>query len=590
MKTGLYALASLDGSPLHRGDRSILGLDSPREGNAHYAALAIDGEMDGRAITQISSGPEVLHFLGHLDEPECLAARLQAEHETSPAALALRALHKWGPAAALAHMPGEWSLLHWDAQKHTLLAGVSRNLRDPMRFAANGRHVAIGPDVRQLGTLSWTDLAFNPAGLALWTARMPLRHRYLKDQTILRHVTAIEPGTFRRFAAGKAAEIFSPPHVATLPPWTGSFEDAVQAVEKTARKVVRETLARHGTVAIFLSGGLDSSTLAWLAAQERRPGQNLFCITSVAPPGSGLPDERTYSKMVADTLGLPILFVTPEVTADPYRPSPATFSHADGPSLSPRHYLYETLLGAARSGGAGAVLDGLWGELNLTRSAGLFSPGAWLKDQLRPLRDYIRPHSRERASWPDAGFHVRFSQNASANLPNYIREKRLTAPSPERLTPDETLGMALGHEAAQKETTASQITGLRHLIPYRDDRLISLMATFPAGFTVQGNSTRAIARAILKDRLPDAIRLRTKPVPFSPDYDLRLQRDAGRALKKIDMYRTSEAAAWIDLSWLHKRLAEVSCSPARRTAGQFKLQCTAMMAEFLVRWENTSAP
>ena len=53
-----------------------------------------------------------------------------------------------------------------------------------------------------------------------------------------------------------------------------------------APRLLLSDFIRHEKAMSLLSGGLDSSLLAWVEAQERKNGQYLSFLTSVAPPGS----------------------------------------------------------------------------------------------------------------------------------------------------------------------------------------------------------------------------------------------------------------------------------------------------------------
>jgi asparagine synthase (glutamine-hydrolysing) len=481
------------------------------------------------------------------------------------------------------HLDGEWSLLRWNAQSRVLAAAVSANLHDPMRFASDGRHVAIAPDVRRLGTLSWTDLAFDPVGMALTVARSPLRQRFLGDRTILRHVNAVEPGTLRQFSFGRPIESITAPPLAVPPRWKDSFDEAITAVELTARSLMRGALARHDSVAVMLSGGLDSSVLAWLAAEERQEGQKLFCVTSTAPAGSGLIDERAQSQTIADRLGLPVTFICPDSSTDPYRPSREAFAHADGPPLSPRHYLYNALLEGARQRGAEAIMDGQWGEASITRKAEMLSTTTWLRYWLRPLHAHFSLRANNDPSW-DAGFHVKLARDIRARLRIELQTTSVNMSNPVPLHRDAQLGFAQSQDKMGGVPTSAAVGNIRHLLPYRDRQLCSLVAAMPARFATADGLTRAIARTLLKDRLPDAIRLQTQRFPFSPDYGLRLQHWAQQAAERIDIHENTAAAEWIDLAWLRQSLRKLSCSQTTPTAGQFKVQMTAMFAEFFLYW------
>ncbi|MEJ1970181.1 MAG: asparagine synthase-related protein [Rhizomicrobium sp.] len=583
MKSGIYAIASLDGAPPDERDLAVLGLSTHPDAPG-LALEVVDSGFGGSAVTVARAGSILLAFLGHLDEPAELAASLGRSAAETPAALALAAIRRWGPEAVVVRMPGEWSLLRWDGERRELMLGVSGALRDVVCFATDGRRVAVAPSIRLLGVLPWVGTEIDPIGFSLRLARWPLRRSFLGDRTVARQVKTLEPGTMRIFTEEAQTRITRQPPAMPQPLWKGNFEDGVAELERTARRIMRQTLARHGTVAMMLSGGLDSSLLTWLAAEERRPGQSVFCLTSAAPEGSGLADERDFARQVADTVGLPINLVTPAVDCSAYRPRPRMFEMTEGPTQSSRHYLYDTLYGAALAGGADALIDGVMGENSLTRTA-ISSRKAWLREWIW----FAKAEAGERLAgggWPATGFHARLSRGALARLPRDIAARRPPLDMPDFLRRTDPLGFAPDHEMIDVAASATPFAGLRHLLPYRDRRLLRTAAIMPAGFTCRDGLGRAIARAMLKDRLPDSIRLRTRPMPFSPDYGKRLRRDAAGAAQRMDLFREAGADEWLDLDWLAQKLVETSQGDAVTATERLQVQVTAIAAEFFVWWRS----
>jgi asparagine synthase (glutamine-hydrolysing) len=88
-------------------------------------------------------------------------------------------------------------------------------------------------------------------------------------------------------------------------------------------------------------------------------------------------------------------------------------------------------------------------------------------------------------------------------------------------------------------STESLCQQLRIDFPFRDVRLLKLFSGFPAHFLRHEGFDRAPARALLKGRLPDSIRLRPKGMPFSPDYYDRLRAQAPQALDRIPVFRAA---------------------------------------------------
>jgi asparagine synthase (glutamine-hydrolysing) len=586
-KTGLYAIASLDGAPTDPDALAVLGFSdplAPRQIVADgFAVNAVDREEAGRAVHIAERGNMVLVLLGHFDEPADLAGALGMDPASPPAELAFAGLERFG-ADAPHHMLGEWSLLRWCGDRRELTLLMSQACRDPLYFSFDRGRVAVSAEMRRLARLDWIGKALDPRGLFLIWGKARLR-RYMTEETPFLGIHRLMPGSRETFdLAGRRTLRLAP--TPAFEPWRGGFDEALEAIEAVLRRILGQHLGRHGRAVSLLSGGLDSSLIAWLASQERRQDQVLSFLTSVAPAGSDTPDEREESRMVADHLGLPIRFLTPEKSANPYLPEARMFAHSELPVTSPRHYLYAALYEAAREEGAEILLDGAYGELTITNPFPLAGAPLSLRRYRRLYRDWKRAYE-ERRSWPAGLFHAHLSQAALAALPGIIAED-WAAPfeSLPTVGPDAIWGIRAGASKNAMTPTSSPDGHFRHIMPLRDRRLLNLVATMPAAYMEQGGLTRAPARLLLKDWLPDRIRLRRDGKPFSPDFTNRLREHALPTIAHIDAFSAAGAGDWIDLEWLRGRLMSIS-NQANITAQEAaEVQSTAVAAAYFKWWAD----
>lgn len=571
--SGLYAIASFDGAPIDPSDCDALGLlganDAIRSPGAILRAVDNDGTC---AASYVEQGANALAFVGSLD-------RVMQTNDKSPAETALHCMSRWGSDVA-AHLPGEWSFMNWDADSRSATIGVSRAIRDPIYFASDGKRVAIAPQIDALARLPWVGREIDDVGFACTSGRAALR-RKMAHSTLLPKVRILEPGSLYRLDSDGA--VHSIAASTTIEPWHGSFADAVTVLEGELRAIVRDAMAPHRTIAITLSGGLDSALIAWIASEELRSDQNLFCITSVSPAGSKLKDERRESHSIAEMLGLPVEFVIPDEDADPYMPNMATMLHGGSALVSPRHYLDAALLVAARNRGADAVLSGHGGESNVTRSENILG----LQSGLRYARNIARqkffsgqPSARER-------FHVKLSPALYQRLPAEIVALNCEQPISRPRLPSAAIGLTLRNPNLPYTFTSVPGAGIRHYRPFRAPSFRGLMAGMPAGFTVRGGLSRALGRAMLTGHVPEAVRMATSGRPFSPDYEVRLQRKAAHAADRVDRYGDGLAAALIDLPWLRQALKGMAAAGPKSVRSSFTTQLTACSAEFLNQWERS---
>lgn len=597
--SGIYGLFRLDGGPVDRRDAQALGLalasggeaasDVPeaavargvdeRAGTAVHRADGADGTGTGQAMLTI--------LVGDIEEPAVLAARMTVSPTMPPAMLARTALRRFGRELPV-EMIGEWSLLHWDGADRRLTLVMSAARRDRLFYAVEGPRVAVAPELFGMTRVGWigTELdeaGLDEAGLLFSLARGDLRHQ-AGDRTMLANVRQIEPGTTLTITANgvrrDAATIFTP-----QPRWTGSFDDARVIAEETMRTIMRTRVARTAVPGVLLSGGLDSSTIAWMAARERAAGQPVVLLTSVAPPGSGLADEAVFADAVATRLGLKTQHVSPPDDANIYRPPDAILGGASRPPMPARHCLTETFQATGKALGATTLFDGTFGETTIT---GKF-PLATMAQRMRSTAGRWRRHISSAPEEPAQGpFHVRLSAERLAALPEAVRAVPPAPGYPDARRPGELWGYLPGSDKAMQHPNEFYPGALRMEFPYRDVRLLRLFAGFPARFLVHDGLDRAPVRHMLAGHLPDSVRLRRSGGAASPDHMLRLQRQAEAARARIATFRKAEVQEWLDLDWLDQALARVAERGPANFTEAYEVQLTAITAEFLTWWRARS--
>jgi hypothetical protein len=152
--------------------------------------------------------------------------------------------------------------------------------------------------------------------------------------------------------------------------------------------------------------------------------------------------------------------------------------------------------------------------------------------------------------------------------------------------PEAMWGVRAGASKNAMTPTSSPGGNFRHVMPFRDRRLLNLVSTMPAAYMEQDGLTRAPARLLLKDRLPDRIRLRCDGKPFSPDYMDRLRAHAHPTIEHIDDFSAAGAGDWIDLEWLRKRLMSISNQASITVQEAAEVQSTAIAAAYFKWWAD----
>lgn len=576
--SGLYALVALDGAPIAPEDAIALGF--PPE-TSPILARAVDGAMPG-AINVALSPDRVTLFLGYFDEPEELCEMLGLPHASDPIALARAGFERCGadlPAAAI----GEWSLLDWRAD-HGLTVMSSSARRDPVFFSRRGKLVAISPSLHSLGKLGWIDRSIDEAGMMVSIGHYHMR-RAMPDRTLLRDVRRLPPGGSMRWdALGEHAAQSCKPSPAQA--FGGSIHDAADQTANLLRRMFRQRLSRIENAGCLLSGGLDSSLVAWLLADQRDPGQPVTGFCSAAAPNSGFADEFGQASTVAEHLHLPLEAVVPEQYLSPYRPADARLEKGAGIILDPRHYLYDALAEAAAARTVSALFDGCYGEGTVTAHL----PLATVRYRLREMARRIAGRPNLSAPFPG----VSIARVAPHRFPNFSRElQKIASSRPDddfrAVDPRGPWVFPPGGERRAAPPTELMPGRVRVEFPFRDVRLLQLFSGFPAAFMTHGALDRAPVRLILKDRVPETIRLQGKGLPFAPDHNLRLKLHAADAAARIPEFRRAGIDDWLDLDWLGEALGGMSAHGPQSLDSALEVQFTAIAAEFMLWWCNPAA-
>jgi asparagine synthase (glutamine-hydrolysing) len=191
---------------------------------------------------------------------------------------------------------GELAFALWDGRRRRLLAGRDRFGVKPLVWARWRGGVALASEAKALFALGvparWDDEAFFHAAHAQYP---------WPDRTLFHGVRQVEPGTILTWDGGAPRTarywelpIWGAPTVATL-------EDAAARLYDALDDAVRVRLRADARVCVQLSGGIDSTSVAALAA---RAGGVAGAFT-VAWSGGGPYDEGAAAAATARELGLP---------------------------------------------------------------------------------------------------------------------------------------------------------------------------------------------------------------------------------------------------------------------------------------------
>jgi asparagine synthase (glutamine-hydrolysing) len=295
----IRALTRIAHSLAHRGPDGAGLYERESEGIAlaHHRLSIIDlSDANGQPMLALE-GKVALSYNGELYNFRELRAELQARGvnfaTTGDTEVVLKAYLEWG-IECLNRFAGMFAIALWDERSKTLhLARDAMGIK-PLYWMAHDGGIAFASEARSLGLLPGARLELRERGVAQY-----LEFGYVidEDQTIFESIRKLAPGTRLAIREGKLVEKVSFFEPSVKPRVIEDLDGEARAFSALLSQVVDEHLIADVPVSILLSGGLDSSVIAALAAKRA----NVQALT-MAFEGAAL-DERPFAAQVARHIG-----------------------------------------------------------------------------------------------------------------------------------------------------------------------------------------------------------------------------------------------------------------------------------------------
>lgn len=310
--SGIMALLSLDGRPVtedvaraqlgaitHRGDRE------PRvwlgEGIAlGHVNLPTTHEAEREFLpTSDPTGRFWITWEGRLDNREALAQKLGLDaaqaREMTDAGYVLAAYARWKD-ACVEHLLGDWAVVIWDTAARRLFCAKDPLGWRPLFYAQHNGMLVAGSEPLQLFAGSLVPRVVNDEFLLRFLAGAVQE----PGSTCYAGVHDLEGGQSLLVQDGSVSlkTWWARPRV--TPRRFRTPEEAVDEFVALFREATRARLRSNRKIGVFLSGGLDSSYVAAVAARE---GGQITGILGYAPD-TRLMDERRYAREVAGHVGI----------------------------------------------------------------------------------------------------------------------------------------------------------------------------------------------------------------------------------------------------------------------------------------------
>lgn len=286
--------------------RRLLGLMIPRgpDGSGTYEDGAVAMGMRRLAVIDPAGGNQPLYSRGgrvvafqngeiynHGDlRVELEAAGFVFETHSNTEVLAHGYAH-WGMEDLLARLDGMYAFAILDRDRRMLHLARDRFGEKPLFFAAVNDRFAYGSNLFALAALPWMPLDIDGEAIDQYLAL-----QYVPGpRTPFRHIRRLLPGERLEVPVDAPVPVRRRYYRPVLHPQRPLGDDALEAMLDHA---VRSRMVADVPVGVFLSGGIDSSTVAALAARAQ-PGISTFSIGFEDPRF----DESPYAEAVARHIG-----------------------------------------------------------------------------------------------------------------------------------------------------------------------------------------------------------------------------------------------------------------------------------------------
>jgi asparagine synthase (glutamine-hydrolysing) len=248
-------------------------------------------------------------FDGQLYDRQALERDLGLDSESADAEVVLAAHLRWGR-EALNRLNGVYAWAVWDANRRALVCVRDALGLHPLFYAQAGRKVLVSPDLDALVRAETVGAALNRVALADHICgRWPD-----PGETYYERVRRLPPGHVMEVtpSATKVSRYWFPIPDDGPVRWIES--DELERFDELMTQAVGRALDL-GRAGIFLSGGLDSVSVAAVAADlsRQREMQDPLALSLVFPADA---DEEHVQRGVAEQLGLPQVILPFEETVD----------------------------------------------------------------------------------------------------------------------------------------------------------------------------------------------------------------------------------------------------------------------------------
>ena len=281
----------------HRGpdDGGYIEIDSI--GLAHRRLSIVDLSPAGHQPMSTDSGDIVLVFNGEIYNYQELKKKFLSTHAfrgSSDTEVLLYLYEQLGE-RFFGEIQGMFALALYDRREKKLIIARDHLGKKPLYWTQSDETFIFGSELKALRKHPRCPHAISPDAIVQY-----LVFEYIKSPaTIYTDVFKLEPGTYLTYDGTNVTQKSYSTFESTLGSYEGTFNSAKEELTNLLELAVEKRMVADVPVGVFLSGGLDSSTIAYFAQKASSQKVQTFSIGF----SDASFDESAYAREVAKMLG-----------------------------------------------------------------------------------------------------------------------------------------------------------------------------------------------------------------------------------------------------------------------------------------------
>ena len=480
----------------------------------------------------------------HLELRQQLVARGHVFRTASDAEVVLHLYEEQGT-DALAELNGMFAFALYDARRRALWIARDRLGIKPLFYATSPDRVAFASDIRALRAAHASEVEPQQVLKYLALSYVP------GSETVWRGIRKLPPAHFM-WIEGRSTRVERYWPLSGIDLWRGRVEEACEQLESLLQDAIKLELRSDVPLGVFLSGGLDSSTIVALAAEQLSEPLRTFSVRFEGKAS----EDGNFARKIAQQYGTAhteIPMGLPEAAAAVDELLPMLDEPLSDSALFPAYWLSKI----ARSQGVKVLLNGaggdeIFGGYGRHWPARFGSP-TWVAESLpTPLRraaagawSAFQPHRAARARDPlfawaasVSGVNLHAARDLLRDPADYaavVSAIRSEYGGLERSSG--TLGYAytrmkmdlhkyLPEDVLSLTDKATMAASVEGRVPIIDHRVVEFAFSLPSEINLWGGEPKGLLKRVMGRRLPANL-LRRKKEGFNAPDEIWLGNDNG---------------------------------------------------------------